>query len=239
MNFIDNIISDFFNCCNLPVIAVDINFNELCSVGYNPVLRQIYNNCNVHRDIPHDSNNLLSLNYSYAKDINFIVVPISRFNRYRGYFIIGPIKCEKTGNEYIPYKPKSCLEFFSSIILNIADHNFSKGMSNLKFNVHVKKAIQYIHEHYTQCINLDDLCIDLSVNKSYFCKVFKKETGFTFSNFLNNYRVEKSKNLLKNTNLSLLDIAVSVGFNTQNYYSIAFKKFTDKTPLKYRNSISM
>lgn len=239
MNVINDIISDFFNCCNLPVLAVDIDFNEICRVGYNPILEKNFNRYDIYKDIHIDSDDSLSLNLSYENDINFVIVSISRFNKYRGYFIIGPFKCKNNDSEYIPFKPKSCIEYLPSIILNISDSKFSKGMSNLRFNIHVKKSIQYIHENYTHSINLDDLCNDLSVNKSYFCKMFKKETGFTFSNFLNNYRIEKSKYFLENTDLSLLDVAVSVGFNTQNYYSIVFKKFMDKTPMEYRNSISI
>ena len=51
--------------------------------------------------------------------------------------------------------------------------------------------------------------------------------------------VEKSKNLLKNPNMSLLDVAVSVGFNSQNYYSSVFKKITNKTPLEYKQEIKL
>ncbi|WBW95057.1 helix-turn-helix transcriptional regulator [Oceanirhabdus sp. W0125-5] len=238
MNIINDIITDFFNCCNLPVMAVDIDFNEMCKVGYNPLLEKNIIKYDIYKDINFDSDDSLSLYLSYENDINFIIVSISRYNKYRGYFVIGPFKCKNDDNNSIPFKPNSCLEYLPSIILNISDSKFSKGMSNLKFNVHVKKAIRHIHENYTHFINLDNLCNDLSVNKSYFCKVFKKETGFTFSSFLNNYRVEKSKYLLEHSDLSLLDIAVSVGFNTQNYYSIVFKKYMDISPLEYRNTIS-
>ena len=55
----------------------------------------------------------------------------------------------------------------------------------------------------------------------------------------NNYLIEKSKNLLKNPNMSLLDVAVSVGFNSQNYYSSVFKKITNKTPLEYKQEIKL
>ena len=62
---------------------------------------------------------------------------------------------------------------------------------------------------------------------------------FPFTNYLNIFRVEKSKNLLKNPNMSLLDVAVSVGFNSQNYYSSVFKKITNKTPLEYKQEIKL
>ena len=83
------------------------------------------------------------------------------------------------------------------------------------------------------------ICDELNINKSYFRKIFKSETGYTFTNYLNIFRVEKSKNLLKNPNMSLLDVAVSVGFNSQNYYSSVFKKITNKTPLEYKQEIKL
>jgi len=66
--------------------------------------------------------------------------------------------------------------------------------------------------------------------------MFKKETGQTFINYLNNYKIEKSKNLLENTNMTLLDISLEVGFNNQSYYSTIFKKYTNMTPLEYRET---
>ena len=66
--------------------------------------------------------------------------------------------------------------------------------------------------------------------------MFKKETGQTFINYLNNYKKEKSKNLLENTNMTLLDISLEVGFNNQSYYSTIFKKYTNMTPLEYRET---
>ena len=62
----------------------------------------------------------------------------------------------------------------------------------------------------------------LNINKCYFCSVFKKETGSTFINYLNNYKIEKSKELLKNPNISLLDVSLSVGYNNQSYFDPTF-----------------
>ena len=66
--------------------------------------------------------------------------------------------------------------------------------------------------------------------------MFKKETGQTFINYLNNYKIERSKDLLKNTNKTLLDISLEVGFNNQSYYSTIFKKYTNMTPQEYRET---
>ena len=66
--------------------------------------------------------------------------------------------------------------------------------------------------------------------------MFNKETGQTFINYLNNYKIERSKDLLKNTNMTLLDISLEVGFNNQSYYSTIFKKYTNMTPQEYRET---
>lgn len=68
------------------------------------------------------------------------------------------------------------------------------------------------------------------------CNIFEKETGKTYSQFLNEIRIEKSKKLLLDTNLSVLKLTLSVGYNNQNYYNMTFKKLAATMPLKHRNS---
>ncbi|WP_131006234.1 helix-turn-helix domain-containing protein, partial [Clostridioides difficile] len=66
--------------------------------------------------------------------------------------------------------------------------------------------------------------------KVIFVLCLRKKSGYTFTNFLNKVRVEKSKKYLLKKDLSILDVAVLVGFNSQNYYSMVFKKFNNLTP---------
>lgn len=58
----------------------------------------------------------------------------------------------------------------------------------------------------------------------------------TFTEFLNKIRIEKSKELLLEDKYSILDIALMVGFNNQNYYNIMFKKITNQTPLEFKRN---
>lgn len=109
-----------------------------------------------------------------------------------------------------------------------------KSANKEMYTYHVKKAIDYIYENYEKPLTLDYMAKYLGLNKCYFCKLFRLETGKTFSRFLNEVRIKKSKELLLNTNLSILDIALTVGYNNQNYYNMSFKKLTGVTPLKYR-----
>ena len=102
-------------------------------------------------------------------------------------------------------------------------------------NFHINKAIAYTLKNYTEPLTLEEMADYLGLNKCYFCQLFKRETGKTYSQFLNELRIEKSKELLENTNLSILDIALTVGYNNQNHYSMAFKKLTGTTPKNYKN----
>lgn len=109
-----------------------------------------------------------------------------------------------------------------------------KPASKKVYTYHIKKALDYIYQNYEKPLTLEDMAKYLGLNKCYFCKLFRMETGKTFSQFLNELRVKKSKELLLNTNLSILDVALAVGYNNQNYYNMSFKKLTGTTPLKYR-----
>lgn len=103
------------------------------------------------------------------------------------------------------------------------------------YNFHIRKAIKYMQQHYTEALTLEYMAKYLGLNKCYFCQLFKRETQRTFSQYLNEIRIEQSKHLLLHTNLSLLEVAFSVGYNNQNYFNMTFKKLTDTTPRKYRN----
>lgn len=111
-----------------------------------------------------------------------------------------------------------------------------KVTSNEVYSFHVRKAMNYTEKNYTEPLTLQFISEYLNLNKCYFCNLFKNETGKTYSKFLNEVRIEKSKYLLENTNLSMLEVALSIGYNNQNYYTMAFKKITGTTPIKYRDN---
>ncbi len=92
----------------------------------------------------------------------------------------------------------------------------------------------YIAEHYNEKVTLDNLCEIIHVSKFHFLKLFKTHTGFTPYEYLINYRINKAKQLLKNTDISVNDVCVCVGFNDESSFIKQFKKATGYTPLNYR-----
>lgn len=235
MNLITSTLNDFYHCCKIPVKAISYELDEIYKIGYNEKLETLFPLNDIY-NLVHNGEESLNHNIKISKDIYYKIVNISKANKYRGFFVLGPISiCNSSKNtNFITYIPLNCFEYCTQILLNIATDKFNKTIAIKNFNPHIKKAIEYVHKHYDKNINITDLCKHLNLNKSYFCTTFKAVTGHTFCHFLNHFRIEKSKKLLLETDLNMLDIALSVGFNNQNYYCTTFKKFTDKTPLQYR-----
>lgn len=100
----------------------------------------------------------------------------------------------------------------------------------------VVRAKQYIDRNYFEDISLNSISSKYFLNTTYFCEVFKKETGYTFNDYLNYVRIQKSKEFLTNTALKLKEIAEIVGFEEQSYFSMVFKKYTGISPKDYKNS---
>ncbi len=98
----------------------------------------------------------------------------------------------------------------------------------------LRKAVQFINENYQQNLTLDIVARHINLNPAYFSSLFKKEMQISFSNYILQRRIEQAKRLLKNSNLSLVDIAINLGFETQSYFSNTFKKSTGMTPKEYR-----
>lgn len=239
MHTIANILEDFFYCLQLPIKAIDENYNLIYRVGVSEQLEDFTSS-----DIFIEKIKGLKENYPFSiidfeDNINFLLVPISKFDKNKGFFIVGPFRSVDNTYRNIHYLPNTCIKYIYNLLITIVDDKFSKGRINNQFSPHVKKAVEYSIKNFDSPISIDSICNELNINKSYFCKIFKSETGYTFTNFLNIFRVEKSKKLLKNSNMSLLDVAVSVGFNSQNYYSSVFKKITNKTPLEYKQEIKL
>lgn len=236
MDFIISVLKDFYECCNIPVKAISYHLEEIYTIGYNDYFDNIYPAKKIEDDISNLDDDTSSLDVKIDNNLYYKVVLISKFNKNKGYFVLGPILSKpSSNNKYnIPYRSIECSNYISQFILSICDAKFKKNMDNKSYNPYIRKAIEYVHENYSEDINIESLCNYLDINKCYFCSLFKKSTGYTFSYFLNHFRIEKSKSLLKDTDLNLLDIAISVGFNNQNYYSMVFKKYTNQSPSVYR-----
>lgn len=95
-------------------------------------------------------------------------------------------------------------------------------------------AQEYIEKNYGNSeVNLNSVCSYLAMSTSYFSTLFKGHTGETFIEALTKKRMEKAKELLEHTGLKAYEVAEKVGYADPHYFSIAFKKFSGKTPTEY------
>lgn len=98
----------------------------------------------------------------------------------------------------------------------------------------VKKAVQYVEEHFPGPLTLRRVADAVHLNASYFSVLFKKETGMTFSEYLTRKRLALAKQLLLGTSLSISEIARMAGYGTTKYFTELFRKREGMTPGKYR-----
>ena len=100
----------------------------------------------------------------------------------------------------------------------------------------MQKALRFINAHYTEEITLDEVAGAVFLSPTYFSKLFNAEMKCRFTAYLNRVRIDKSKLLLRNTDISLVDIAGMVGYEDQSYFTKVFKKTVGVSPGKYRES---
>ena len=95
-------------------------------------------------------------------------------------------------------------------------------------------AKDFIDEHYTENIKLDDIARAVSTNVYNLAKVFKAEIGISPMRYVILRRIGEAQNLLINTDMTITRIALSVGYNNSNYFQNVFKDFMQITPKEYR-----
>jgi YesN/AraC family two-component response regulator len=111
---------------------------------------------------------------------------------------------------------------------------FELKQKNENIPVKLKKAREYIRAHYHENISLTSLAEYLNVSEAYISRLFTKEIGESFINYVTTLRIAKAKELLKNSNLSINEISERVGYYNQEHFSRIFKKHEGCSPNKYR-----
>ena len=101
------------------------------------------------------------------------------------------------------------------------------------YNRVVRKALNYIDDHYHEDISLESMSEVVFLNKNYFSELFKRETGKSFVQYLTEYLLEKAKLLLSIYWLNGNEVADMTGFQNNSYFISVFKKYEGCTPKEY------
>ncbi|MBP2133741.1 AraC-like DNA-binding protein [Methanomicrobium sp. W14] len=115
----------------------------------------------------------------------------------------------------------------------LSPKEFSARISNLR---RFDSVLQYISNHYAEKISVSDLAKNANITVYYFCRIFKQITGKTMTNYLNEFRLEKSTDFLKKNDLNITEIARQCGFDSVNYYSRLFHRYYHVSPTKFRET---
>jgi AraC-like DNA-binding protein len=126
-----------------------------------------------------------------------------------------------------------------SVWLNDLIHKFVHYIFDFKDVKHfdaLHKVVGHINENYAKKLTLDEIAGRVYLSKSYLSKIFKEEMRCSLTNYINKIRIEKSKALLLDDSVSLVDVTQLVGFDDQSYFTKVFKKIVGVSPGKYRET---
>lgn len=98
----------------------------------------------------------------------------------------------------------------------------------------IRQAQYFVETNIDKPITLTEVAGILNLNSVYFSHVYKKATGKNFTDYVNNCRIASAKQLLKQTELKIIEVAVSTGFHDEKYFSRTFKKIEGVAPTEYR-----
>lgn len=229
----------FYICTNLPITILTANGDIVATFGNTPTFDKLFQSNGIADQVlthPFESTTMDQAIFCCPETIHYTAIPMDHLAPELGFFVMGPHTCVHNHSLGVPYKP-NCLMPILVALLQKIQHTCQTQSEEVGNHIyHVKKAMDYMHKHYHRNFSLNELCAYLKLSKPYLCKLIKRETGKTFSFLLNEIRIKKSQSLLLKKDWSILDIALSSGFNNQNYYNITFKKITGMTPQVYRNT---
>ncbi|PYG85842.1 AraC family transcriptional regulator [Ruminiclostridium sufflavum DSM 19573] len=200
---------------------VDVGSKEALLVSVNDFIDEVKNN----KDLTYDNimlilNQLLGSTIKYLLNLNISVSKIfgSDFNIYSK--LAENETLDETGL------------FLANIFLQIIEYR-----EKIKFDdkSHIVKIMEYIHDNYKQDIAINTLADHVGLSYSHVRKIFNDATGENIVNYINNMRIEEAQRLLRQTSMSINDIALGLGYNNKQSFNRFFKKYVSINPGEYRN----
>ena len=101
----------------------------------------------------------------------------------------------------------------------------------------INDIIDFINERYSDNLTLNEIARQSELNPSYLSRAFREATGMALFEYINRIRIHKSCMLLKQTSMSIIEIAYSVGYNNISHFNRYFRKTMRMSPRQYKNYI--
>ena len=154
---------------------------------------------------------------------------------FRNGYIADEIKYifTKIENEYSTRKSPEVLKCFTNLLFYTITDNENKYIPTKSGIEYMEKALEYINNNFCSNITLENISRMCSVSGEHFSRTFKKETGFTFCEYVNLLRLRKAESMLKQYHdMPIAEISAKCGFNDSNYFSLKFRKMYGIAPKK-------
>lgn len=101
----------------------------------------------------------------------------------------------------------------------------------------VQKALVFIREHFAKRITLTDVAQEAGLSRFHFCRLFHREVGVPFHDYLHEVRITRAKLLLADHLLTVTEVAYTVGFNDLSHFDRTFRRMVGRSPTEYRRSM--
>ena len=108
-----------------------------------------------------------------------------------------------------------------------------ENIYNNKEQVRLKIVYEFIESNFQRPISLEEMALKANLSKAAFCRYFKKMTQLTFTEFLNQYRIEQAKRLLK-SDKNVTETCFECGFESLSYFNRIFKKVVGQNPIQFK-----
>ncbi|PKM64566.1 MAG: DNA-binding response regulator [Firmicutes bacterium HGW-Firmicutes-20] len=112
----------------------------------------------------------------------------------------------------------------------LSQHHTSK-------NTNLDKVLNIIHHRFSDNLSLKQIGEELLVSESYLSKLFKEESGYTFHDYLIQYRMKKACDFLSDNQIKIYEVADKIGFKDQRYFSVIFRKYVGMTPMQFKEKL--
>lgn len=179
----------------------------------------------IRRDYPDVKTTIMSVydDFKYAQEA-------MRFN-VKGY-LLKPVICSEFSEMFVRIANELKREAELGREMNAAP-SVSVAESG---NGYIERAKRFIQTNYAELIRLEDVADHIYLNANYLSSLFRRETGYSVIDYINEYRIGRAMDLLLRTEDKIVDISLQVGFSNCSYFSKVFKRITKMLPHEYRES---
>ena len=174
-------------------------------------------------------NSELTVRAVYFLVVNVIIMAIRKLNIEIPSSVVDAVLSETALStiQNVDELSEYIYDFVFELLVNQKDYFPSTDMV-------IKRIVYYVNVNFSKDLSVKEIGSQFGLTPNYLSQIFKKETGMSFVNYLNNLRIEKACGLLRNSDIKIAEVANQIGYNDNQYFYRVFKKYTGKTPIEYR-----